>query len=156
MYTCTLWGPNVHAIIVIPVDFLCPQWGNKLINHTEWSVLKIWNSRKFSVRGKFRCRVGVGRYKIQFVQYKNHYAYAMSPYNMETSVCVCVRVCVCLCVEVSLMQLPRQLHTRNLCLATTHTTILCKIQWSNESLEWAGFYDITTSGKPLTNRACVL
>ncbi len=31
------------------------------------------------VRAKFRCRVGVGQKHIQFVQYKNHYAYGESP-----------------------------------------------------------------------------
>ncbi len=40
-------------------DIFRSPWGNKLINHTEWSVLKIWNSRMFPVRVRFRCRVGV-------------------------------------------------------------------------------------------------
>ncbi len=31
------------------------------------------------VRAKFRCRIGVGQYHIQFVQYKKHYAYGESP-----------------------------------------------------------------------------
>ncbi len=44
----TLWGPNVPM-------------RKQAYNHTEWSVLKIWNSRKFPVRCRFRCRVGVGR-----------------------------------------------------------------------------------------------
>ncbi len=47
--------------------------------------------RKFPGRGRFRCRVGVGRYKLQFVQSKNHYAYEMSPQFTKTHTkCVCV------------------------------------------------------------------
>ncbi len=46
------------------------------------------------MRAKFRCRVGVGRYKIWFVQYKNHYAYGESQLTIKTNVCVCVCVCV--------------------------------------------------------------
>ncbi len=35
---------------------------------------------------------------MQFVQYKNHYAYGMSPLFTKTNVCVCVCVCVCVWV----------------------------------------------------------
>ncbi len=31
------------------------------------------------VRAKFKCRVGLGKYHIQFVPYKKHYAYRESP-----------------------------------------------------------------------------
>ncbi len=44
------------------------------------------------MRAKFRYRVGVGRYKIWFVQYKNHYAYGESQLTIKTNVCVCVCV----------------------------------------------------------------
>ncbi len=43
----TLWGPNGPTRIVIPVildnvgTFFRSPWENKLINHTEWSFLKI-------------------------------------------------------------------------------------------------------------------
>ncbi len=51
------------------------------------------------VRARFRCRVRVGQYHIQFVQYKNSYAYGMSPLFTKTNVCVCVCVCVRACMR---------------------------------------------------------
>ncbi len=57
-----------------------------------------------NVRAKIRCRV----VHIQFVQYKNHYAYGMSPLFTKTNVCVCV--CVCVCVRVCVLLTFQKFH----------------------------------------------
>ncbi len=50
-----------------------------LINHTVSVFGGERRNAQSPVRAKFRCRVGVGQKHIQFVQYKNHYAYGKSP-----------------------------------------------------------------------------
>ncbi len=50
-----------------------------LINHTVCVFLGESRNAPSPVRAKFRCRVGVGQWHIQFVQFKNHYAYGESP-----------------------------------------------------------------------------
>ncbi len=55
--------------------------------------IEIWNSRKISVSGRFRWRVGVGRY-IQFVQYKKPLHLWRVPTIPHKRVCMCGCVCV--------------------------------------------------------------
>ncbi len=57
------------------------------------------------VRAKFMCRVGVGQYHIQFVQYKTitPMESPVNHKNQHVCLCVCIYVYVCLYVFIYLL-----------------------------------------------------
>ncbi len=72
----------------------CPDKDSKTWNF--WQT--IFDIVGFSVRGRFRCSIGLGDEKYHLVSIKVIEVYGKSPQFTETNVCVCV--CVCVCVRV--------------------------------------------------------
>ncbi len=98
------WGPNVLTRLVIPVHFiLCGLFlvPMKKQAYKSYSIKFLENQkfRTFPVKGRFRCRVGVGQgNKKSLYCIKSITSMECPNKTWKDNVCVCVCVCVCACL----------------------------------------------------------